>query len=297
MNPDNLRVGTINANGLRTKDRRRAMLRQFKSHADIICIQETFADGALMKDISFEFPGFWINSNARSHHSTGTAIGVFNVKSFKRQENDDYVDDDGRMAGLALKHSSGENFYILSLYAPCCDKSTQNENYAFLVKASLKMFEMRDKGYTILTGGDLSCLRDESIDARNGGEAFPQQQDWFNQLEASGNFFDIHRFNNPGVNLETWSHGKHNSLECFRRLDYFLAPRSILERVESIRTVPTLSYHRLLVMTIGRKRDKAKGIGMWRHNDRALNDEEYCSKIEDTIRQSLTEHDDPVIAW
>jgi hypothetical protein len=36
---------------------------------------------------------------------------------------------------------------------------------------------------------------------------------------------------------------------------------------------------------------------MWRHNDRALNDEEYCSKREDTIRQSLTEHDVPVIAW
>jgi exonuclease III len=70
MNPDNLRVGTINANGLRTKDRQRAMLGQFKSNADIICIQETFADGALMKDISFEFPGFWINSNARSHYST-----------------------------------------------------------------------------------------------------------------------------------------------------------------------------------------------------------------------------------
>jgi exonuclease III len=128
------------------------MLRQFKSHADIICIQEKFADGALMKDISFEFPGFWINSNARSHHSTGTAIGVFNAKSFNRQENDDYVDDNGRMAGLALKHSSGENFYILSLYVPCCHKSTQNENNAFLVKASLKMFEMRDKGYTVLTG-------------------------------------------------------------------------------------------------------------------------------------------------
>jgi exonuclease III len=163
-----------------------------------------------MKDISFEFPGFWINSNARSHHSTGTAIGVFNVKSFKQQENDDYVDDDGRMAGLALKHSSEENLDILSLYAPCCDKSTQNENYAFLVEASLKMFEMRDKGYMVLTGGDLNCLRDESIDARNGGEAFPKQQDWFNQLEASGNFFDIHRFNNPGVNLETRSHGKRN---------------------------------------------------------------------------------------
>jgi hypothetical protein len=77
---------------------------------------------------------------------------VFNVKSFKRQENDDYVDDNGRMAGLALKHSSGENFFILSLYTPCCDKSTQNENYAFLVKASLKMFEKRDKGYRVLTG-------------------------------------------------------------------------------------------------------------------------------------------------
>jgi hypothetical protein len=35
---------------MRTKDRPRALLRQFKSHADIICIQETFADGALMKD-------------------------------------------------------------------------------------------------------------------------------------------------------------------------------------------------------------------------------------------------------
>jgi exonuclease III len=119
MHTDDIRVGTINVNGLRSKDRGRAILRQITTHTDIVCIQETFADGELIKEILFEFPGFWINSKAHSHHSTGTAIGVFNKQNFTRNEDHDHVDRDGRMADLALKHSSGDKYYILSAYAPC----------------------------------------------------------------------------------------------------------------------------------------------------------------------------------
>jgi exonuclease III len=191
------------------------MLRQITTHTDIVCIQETFADGELMKEISFEFPGFWINSNAHSHHSTTTAIGVINKQNFTRTEDHDHEDRDGRMAGLALKHSSGDKYYILSAYAPCCNTATQHDNFNFLIKVSLKMFEMREKGYIVLTGGDLNCIQDKSLDSGNGGTTFLPQQDWFNQLESSGNFFDVHRFCKPGKPLHTWSHGKSNSLGRF----------------------------------------------------------------------------------
>jgi hypothetical protein len=50
-------------------------------------------------------------------------------------------------------------------------------------------------------------------------------------------------------------------------------------------------------MTIGKPRDKIRGAGMWRNNNRALNDDAYCTLMEDTIEQALTEHDNPVIAW
>jgi exonuclease III len=256
-----INVGTLNINGLRNRTRRRATLQQCKTHTDIICLQETFADGALMSEISFEFPGFWLNSAARSHHSTGTAIGVMNTFGFTRFEDDDYVDDDGRIAGMALRHESGENYYILSLYAPCCDAASQDTNYEFLLKASLQMFAMSDKGYTVITGGDLNCIRDESLDAKNGGTAFRRQQDWFNQLEASGNFFDVQRFHNPGQYLETWSHGQRNSPKRFRRLDYFLAPRSILERTRKVKIIPTSSDHRLVVMSIETSRCPYRAFG------------------------------------
>jgi exonuclease III len=297
QNTTTLDIGTLNVNGLRNKTRRRAILRQCKAHLDIVCLQETFADGALMQDISFEFPGFWLNSAALSHHSTGTAIGVLNTFGLTRYKDDDYVDNQGRIAGMALKYETGENFFVMSVYAPCCQQTTQDDNYNFLVKVSLKMFEMREKGYTVITGGDLNTIRDEMLDSKNGGTAFSRQQDWFNQLEASGNFFDVHRFHNPGDNITTWSHGKKNSLKRFRRLDYFLAPRSVLERTKKVKIIPTLSDHRLLVMSIEKKRERLKATSLWRNNDRLLANDDYCNTMENTITKALTEHDDAVVAW
>jgi exonuclease III len=120
----------------------------------------------IKNDISFEFPGY-CSSNSRNNRSTGTAIAVLRTNGLTRNEDDDHVDNEGRLAGMALKHSSGEKYYILSAYAPSCDRSTQAINYSFLLEVSLKMFQMRDKGYTVLTGGDLNCIRDESLDSRN----------------------------------------------------------------------------------------------------------------------------------
>jgi exonuclease III len=229
-----------------------------------MCLQETYAYGALQNEISFEFPGYWINSTAQSSHSTGAAVGVFNTRGLDRRTDDDYVDDEGRIAGMALVTDDGTQYYIISAYAPCCTTSTQHVHYKFLCKLSTLMFDKRSKGYKVILGGDLNCIRDASLDSKNGGEVFYKQSDWFNQLEAAGDYHDLQRFHAPDEVLVTWSHGKRNTLKRFRCLDYFIAPKSILERTRDVRVIPTISDHCMICMKIEARRSRIKGINIWK---------------------------------
>jgi exonuclease III len=91
------------------------MLKQIFTHSDIVCLQETYADGNLMTIISTEFPGHWIAAHAASAHSTGVAIGITKTFGITRYEDDDYTDDtnQGRMVGMAVDIAGTKYFIVL----------------------------------------------------------------------------------------------------------------------------------------------------------------------------------------
>jgi exonuclease III len=119
-------MSSLNCNVLRTKSKRRSLLKQLFTHSDIACLQETYADGALINTISTEFPGFWIASHSASAHSTGVTIGITTTNGITRLPEDDHIDlEGGRLVGIAVKTSDNTKYFIISAYSPCLVSSTQ----------------------------------------------------------------------------------------------------------------------------------------------------------------------------
>jgi exonuclease III len=116
--------------------------------------------------------------------------------------------------------------------------------------------QKRTAGYEPLIFGDLNCIRDKRLDAKNGREIFPGQSNWFTAMETNADLHDVQRLIHPNENLESWSHGRKNTLKRFRRLDYIIASRSTLSKVTDIMVTPTLSDHRMLTLHLSKKQEK-----------------------------------------
>jgi exonuclease III len=290
-----INFGSINVRGLRTKTRRRCLLRQAQKHCDILLVQETWANDKTVNDITSDFPGRWLFSNSKSN-SKGVAI--YFIRDFDIKVLDDnFKDNDGRQVGTALQINETK-YFIISVYAPCVNSTRQScENRTFLDSLRAEMVSRRNDGYKVIAAGDLNVIRDEVLDARGGmPRVFKSQSDWFTEMENIG-FLDMHRFVKPIDQLETWQHGIRNSGKIFRRLDYFIADQWLTEKIISIKVLPTISDHRLLILGIDSGVEK-NGPGMWKHHDGCLKDDEYCKQVEDAIEDALmVDSDDPRFKW
>jgi exonuclease III len=81
--------------------------------------------------------------------------------------------------------------------------STQVEHLAFLNRVTNLALEKRTAGYEPLIFGDLNCIRDKRLDAKNGGEIFPGQSNWFTAMETSADLHDVQRYLHPNEDLES----------------------------------------------------------------------------------------------
>ena len=234
-----------------------------------------------MNTISTEFPGFWIASHSASAHSTGVAIGIATTYGITRQPEDDHTDlEGGRLVGMAIKTADDIKYFIISAYSPCLVSSTQVEHLAFLNRVTSLALEKRKEGYQPLIFGNLNCIRDKRLDAKNGGEIYPGQSNWFTTMETNADLHDVQRYLHPNEYLESWSHGRKNTLKRFRRLDYIMASRSTLSKVTDIKVTPTLSDHRMLTLHLSKKQEKIGGPGYWQHPDHRLKDQDYTDTID-----------------
>jgi hypothetical protein len=112
--------------------------------------------------------------------------------------------------------------------------------------------------------------------------------------------FDIYKLSDSNEYLESWSHGRKNTLKRFRRLDYIMASRSTLSKVTDIKVTPTLSDHRMLTLHLSKKQEKIGGPGYWRHPDHRLKDQDYTDTINFALDAGLekqTELTDKRAVW
>jgi hypothetical protein len=61
----------------------------------------------------------------------------------------------------------------------------------YCVKEVRECFEKRKEGYEPLIFGDLNYIWDKKLDAKNGGEIYPGQSNWFTTMETNADLHDV----------------------------------------------------------------------------------------------------------
>ena len=279
-----LKVGTLNCRGLRKTGKRRAIYRQLKEYCDLIHLQDTHLDNDLSKQVEKEFSGSW-SFNHRSNNSGGVAIHI-KSNAGRVVEDEAYQDDDGRIIGRLI-NIEDYKIYCISAYAPCLDSSCQKraKNMKFLTQLEKLIMAKKARGLEVLVTGDLNFIRDEWLDAEGGKPTvYQEQKNWMTHLEENCGMHDAMRFLRPEERMFTWSR-----TNCHRRLDYILCSKKLLERAkETIITPIPSSDHRFIGIEFELGKDPIAGPGIWRHNDKLLNDDEYTKMMIDCSNMSIT---------
>ena len=174
------------------------------------------------------------------------------------------------------------SIYLISAYAPCCDATKQKlkANIDFLKRLERLVMEKKARGLEVIVAGDLNFIRDTFLDADGGNPTLHKEQtEWLTHFEDNCGMIDAFRFLRPEERMFTWSR-----TGCFRRLDYVLCSKHLLERTQETAIIPVpASDHRLLGIKLILGKDLIGGPGLWRHNDAMLKDTEYMKEISDCI--------------
>ena len=277
-----LSIGTLNARGFRAKNKRKAVMRQAMDNCDLLLLQDTHMDVNLAETTQKEFKGSWAFNNRRNDSG---GVAIYNNEKVGRlltDDTDDYNDKNGSLIGRTLKINDIK-LYIISAYAPCCGKSTQVQatNLAFLKELERLIIHKKAKGMEVIVTGDLNFIRDAFLDADGGDpKVYKGQLDWIQHMEDELGMIDAMRFLRPDERMFTWSR-----TGCFRRLDYILCSKNLLEKTAYTTIIPVPSSdHRLIGIKIIIGKDTS-GPGIWRHNDKSLSDDEYKKAITDCINE------------
>ena len=278
-----LKVGTLNCRGLRNTGKRRTIARQIREYCDVWNIQDTHLDTDLCNQFQKEVKGHWAFHN-RSNCSGGVALHTSErVRSAILEDCEAYDNEDGSLIGRTVKMED-YSIYCISAYAPCCDQSSQRraKNLKFLTQLEKLVMAKRMKGLEVIVCGDLNFIRNDWLDADGGNPTvYKEQADWLAHFEDNCGMYDAFRFLRPDERMYTWSR-----TQCFRRLDYILCSRKLLECAKETAIIPVPSSdHRLLAISFELGRDTVSGPGMWRHNDSLLSDNEYMKVITDCINE------------
>ena len=281
-----LSIGSLNVRGFGEKKKRNAIMRQANNHFDITLYQDTHIDGNLSKQICKEWNGPWAFANYASNKG-GVAMYLNNQNKARFVENDldEYDNGKGSIVGRTVD-AGPMKLYLLSAYAPCCSKSSQTENLSFLKSLEKIIMEKKSKGFEVIVTGDLNFIRDPNLDASGGKPTvYKAQADWLHNMEDNFNMIDAFRFLRPDERMYTFSPSGPNVKNRFRRLDYLLCSKKMLEMASEdlIVAVPT-SDHRLIGIKFILGEESLQGRGLWRHNDTCLKEEDYVNEITKCIK-------------
>ena len=249
----------------------------------MIMLQDTHLDGKLTKDLCKEWKGSWAFANNASNKG-GVAMYLIDQNNARFLDEEEYDNGIGSIIGRTIQ-AGPMKLYLICAYAPCCSNSSQTDNLSFLKSLEKLIMEKKSKGLEVIVTGDLNFIRDPYLDASGGNPTVHKAQaDWLQNLEDNFNMIDSFRFIRPDEKMFTFSPSGPNVRNIFRRLDYLLCSKQMIEKAteDSIVAVPT-SDHRLIGIKFMLGEETLQGPGLWRHNDTCLKDVEYVNEITKCI--------------
>lgn len=272
-----LRVGTLNVRGLSCRRRQYQVQRLLHERdLDVVAIQETKVDSESGTD--FMVAPFQARFSVSVSHACGNSAGccVFVKNSVGIVVESVVVCDQGRF--VACDFSRGLfSCRVVCLYAPT------------KVKERLKFFQEIEpildcKGHVFVLG-DFNCVW-EGGDRRGGVWRRDASADFFAGLVARLELVDAAHLARGGK----CSRFTHHQGASQARLDRIYVSADLAVLCENYNVEPvSFSDHSLVMVTLGKKKQRRMCYETWKFNAKLLNDEVFVEAIKEAIVSLLSE--------
>ena len=281
-----IKLLTINTRGLGNNNKRKKLFTWLKYYdPDIILMQETHSIPEIEKYWSSQWPQMKFIYNHGTKSAKGVAIlihkridlKIINTVSIQK----------GRHLRLETE-MQGEKVNIENLYAP---NDIQEQNQFF---TELNKLDRQEDQEINLIGGDFNITMN-AIDRKSGVSGRQKIVDLVESLMQKNKLCDIWRFKNPKKRQYTWSREQGTNAS---RLDYWLISQNCVAKVKKTKILPTiLTDHRSVMITYNLKQITEKGPGVWRMNDRHLDDEQYKKQVKLIVNKMKISKENAIKKW
>ncbi len=234
-----MRIITLNANGIRSAERKGFFTWMQQQDADVICLQETKAQTHQLDDDIFCPAGY------HCFYHDAQKKGYSGVALFCRRQPDevisglgwDDVDNEGRFIEARFGALS-----VISLYLPSGSSGEERQGFKFGVLNRLLPYlqECAKQGRDFIICGDWNIAH-QNIDLKNwrGNQKnsgfLPEERAWLDSLFADGQWVDGFRVINSEAEQYTWwsNRGQSWAKNVGWRIDYQIISASLKDKVLS----------------------------------------------------------------
>jgi exodeoxyribonuclease III len=252
----NLRVITLNLNGIRSAARKGLYEWLAAQRADFICLQE----------LKCQLPDLTDGMRAlHEYHASfhcAAKKGYSGVAIYTRHEPQNIVeglgiaDIDAEARYLRLQYSKLD---VVSMYLPSGSSSAERQavKFSFMQRIYPYLVELRDCDKEVLLCGDLNIAHTEKdlknwrSNQKNSG-FLPEEREWLSRLFSKAGWVDVFRKLNQQPDQYTWwsNRGQAWAKNVGWRIDYQLGTPGIAEcaRAESIYKATRFSDHAPLII-------------------------------------------------
>lgn len=283
---ENLKLATLNVNGMQSMLKRRALFKDLRSAKNnIVFLQETHST-ALEENIwlsEWGGPGYFSHdkSNARG-------VGILFSRNFNPEIKEKIADKEGRL--LILQFGRGENVITLAnLYAPTQNEAKEQDTFLGKLDQILASIEV----HTLFIGCDLNIHLDRYD--KNQGRRSTRTDAYVGKVKnllADYSLTDIWKHKYPTNTRGTFHRGTYST-----RLDYWLIPSVLVPRASIKITPHPLSDHCILTVKVTFAEVK-RGPGYWRFDNMLLTDPEFTKEMSEHIDEvQLESLSDPNLHW
>jgi len=234
-----MRIITLNANGIRSAERKGFFAWLTRQNADVVCIQETKAQLHQLDTDVFCPEGY------QCYYHDAEKKGYSGVALYCKKPPDDIISGIGwadfDVEGRFIEARFGL-LSVISLYLPSGTSGEERQTFKYGVMDRLLPYLMQraNEGRDIIIGGDWNIAHKE-IDLKNwrGNQKnsgfLPEERAWLSQLLEGGHWLDAFRLVTQEAGQYTWwsNRGQAWAKNVGWRIDYQIVTASLKDKVKT----------------------------------------------------------------
>lgn len=271
-----LTIYSLNANGLRNFEKIREIFTSCEIYnCDILCIQETFWNDAIIPEVSKLWEGKIFFNNYDISNRKGVAILM--KKNINATIKNIVYGEKGRLLKITIEHFD-KIINVFSIYAP----NDQCERKIFLNNCR----RIINKNEINILGGDFNDYLDILLDRSHTMTSILYNNKYFQSFLTENDLVDIWRDRNPDKRVfsrKQWVNG----ILKQSRIDYIFISRNCMPYTSNcFYKLSSVSDHSYICMKFDFSQIE-RGPGMWIFNNTLLNDQYFCTRKRDKIRNNI----------